>query len=274
MSIPNRSKKGVEEMKGPKEFSCRVIEQAALAPDYYLLKLEAPELARNSYPGQFAMLRCSEGYDPFLRRPLGIHQVDRKKGQVLFLYQVRGKGTEWLAKRCQNDKLSLLGPLGRGFGCSDGGGRAMIIGAGVGVAPLLFLASELRAHRWELVILMGARSKSGILRLDAFMEYGEVKIATEDGSCGVQGTILDLVARELESSSFAKLFACGPLSVLKGVQVMSREKGIAAELSLDERMACGVGACVGCVCQGHDGSYLRVCKEGPVFSAEEVVLGE
>ncbi|MFY9273433.1 MAG: dihydroorotate dehydrogenase electron transfer subunit [Thermacetogeniaceae bacterium] len=261
-------------MKEPKEYICRVIEQAALAPDYYLLKLEAAELAQNSSPGQFAMLGCSEGYDPFLRRPLAIHQVDKKKGQVLFLYQVRGKGTKWLSKRCQNDRVSLLGPLGKGFTYSAAGGKGMIVGAGIGVAPLLFLASELRAQGWDLVVLMGARSKSGLLRPDAFMEYGEVKIATEDGNCGVQGTILDLVSRELEGSSFDKLFACGPLSVLKGIQVMSREKGIAAELSLDERMACGVGACVGCVCQGHDGSYLRVCKEGPVFSAEEVVLGE
>jgi len=261
-------------MKGPEEFSCRVMEQAALAPDYYLLKLDAPELAQNSSPGQFAMLGCSEGYDPFLRRPLAIHQVDRNKGQVLFLYQVRGKGTKWLSMRCQHDKLSLLGPLGRGFSFSAAGGRAMIVGAGVGVAPLLFLASELRAQGWDLVILMGARNKSGILRPDAFRECGDLIIATEDGSCGEQGTILDLLSRELAKSSFDKLFACGPLSVLKGVQTMSREKGIAAELSLDERMACGVGACVGCVCQGHDGSYLRVCKEGPVFSAEEVVLGE
>jgi len=261
-------------MKGPEEFTCRVIEQVALAPDYYLLKLEAPELARNSSPGQFAMLRCSEGYDPFLRRPLAIHQVDRDSGQVLFLYQVRGKGTKWLSERSQNDKLSLLGPLGRGFTYSPAGGRGMIIGAGIGVAPLLFLASELRAQGWDLVILIGARSKSGILRPDAFKEYGDVVISTEDGSCGVEGTILDLLSKELAKSSFDKLFACGPLSVLKEVQAMSREKGIDAELSLDERMACGVGACVGCVCQGSDGSYLRVCKEGPVFSAEEVVLGE
>lgn len=261
-------------MKGPEEFSCRVIEQVALAPDYYLLKLEAAELARNSSPGQFAMLRCSEGYDPFLRRPLAIHQVERDKGVVVFLYQVRGKGTKWLSMRCQDDKVSLLGPMGRGFTCSPPGGRGLIVGAGIGVAPLLFLASELRAQGWDLVILIGARKKSGILRPDAFREYGDVIISTEDGSCGVQGTILDLVSRELEGSSFDKLFACGPLSVLKGVQMMSKEKGIAAELSLDERMACGVGACVGCVCQGRDGSYLRVCKEGPVFSAEEVVLGD
>ncbi len=259
-------------MNGPGEFTCRVNGQVKVAPDHYLIKLDAPELARNASPGQFAMLRCSDGYDTFLRRPLGIHQVDKKNGQVLFLYHVRGKGTNWLSMRDKGDMVSLLGPLGRGFTCSDSSGKGLIVGAGVGVAPLLFLASELAVRQWKLVVLMGARSKAGILCADAFMEYGEVKIATEDGSCGIQGTVMDLVGKELENLTFDRVFSCGPSAVLKGVQKMSRAKGIPAELSLDERMACGVGACVGCVCQGADGSYLRVCKEGPVFQAEEVVL--
>jgi dihydroorotate dehydrogenase electron transfer subunit len=266
------NKDGVEKVKGPGEFTCRVSKQLSLAPDYYLLSLEAPELARNAFPGQFVMLRCGEGYDNFLRRPMSIHQVDRNQGQVVFLYQVKGKGTNWLSKRISGDLLSLLGPLGHGYTCSGPAGKGLLIGAGVGVAPLLFLASELAARQWELVILMGARSKAGILLPDAFMEYGKVKTATEDGSCGIQGTILDLAANELENSSFDSIFSCGSSAVLKGVQEISREKGIPAELSLDERMACGVGACVGCVCQGADGSYLKVCQDGPVFSAGEVVL--
>jgi dihydroorotate dehydrogenase electron transfer subunit len=268
------NKDGVEEVKGPGEFTCRVNGQVKVAPDHYLIKLDAPELARDASPGQFAMLRCSEGYDAFLRRPLGIHQVDKALGEVFFLYHVRGKGTNWLSMRDTGDMVSLLAPLGRGFSCSENGGTGLIVGAGVGVAPLLFLASELQAHGWELVILMGAGSKSGILRSDAFMEYGEVKIATDDGTCGIQGTILDLAASELESSSFDMIFSCGPLPVLKGVQEMSKRKEIPAELSLDERMACGVGACVGCVCQGADGSYLKVCQDGPVFSAGEVVFDD
>ncbi|MDD2555000.1 MAG: dihydroorotate dehydrogenase electron transfer subunit [Syntrophaceticus sp.] len=265
-------KDGVENVKSPGEYTCRVSEHLSLAPDYYLLSLEAPELSRAASPGEFAMLRCGEGYDNFLRRPMSIHQVDRSKGQVVILYQVRGKGTNWLSKRTNGDLLSLLGPLGHGYTCSGPTGKGLLIGAGVGVAPLLFLASELAARQWELVILMGARSKAGILRPDAYMEYGEVKTATEDGSVGILGTILDLAANELENSTFDMIFSCGSLPVLRGVQELSRQKGIPAELSLDERMACGVGACVGCVCQGADGSYLKVCQDGPVFSAGEVSL--
>lgn len=267
-----KNKDEVEMVKRPGEFTCRVCEQLSISPDYYLLSLEAPELARNVSPGQFVMLRCGEGYDNFLRRPMSIHQVDRSRGQLDILYQVKGKGTNWLSKRTSGELLSLLGPLGHGFTCSESAGKGLLIGAGVGVAPLLFLASELAARQWELVILMGARSENGVLRTDAFMEYGQVKTATEDGSCGIQGTILDLAANELRNSSFDMIYSCGSLPVLKGVQDLIRQNKIPAELSLDERMACGVGACVGCVCQGADGSYLKVCQDGPVFSAGEVVF--
>lgn len=260
-------------MKGPAELSCRVSEQISLGSDAYLLKLDAPALAQTVSPGQFAMVQCGEGLDPFLRRPLSIHQVDKQLGFLSFLYKVRGKGTNWLSRRISGDRVSLLGPLGHGFNCSEPGSKGLVVGAGIGVAPLLFLASELADRGWELVILMGGRSESGILRPDAFKEYGKVKIVTEDGTRGIKGTILDLVADELEKSSFDRIFSCGPLAVLKGVQGMSKEKRIPAELSLDEWMACGVGACLGCVCQGADGSYLRVCHEGPVFEASEVVLG-
>ncbi len=260
-------------MNRPGEFICKVSGQVNLATHYYLIELEAPVLAQTASPGQFAMLRCGEGYDPFLRRPLGIHQVNKQLGLVSFLYKVRGKGTSWLSHRSSGDQVSLLGPLGRGFNCSEPGSKGLVVGAGVGVAPLLFLVSELEDRGWELVILMGGRSESGILRPDVFMEYGKVKIVTEDGTSGIKGTILDLVADEVEKSSFDRIFSCGPLAVLKGVQGMSKEKGIPAELSLEDWMAGGVGACVGCVCQGADGSYLRVCHEGPVFEAREVVLG-
>ncbi len=239
---------------------------------HYLLKLEAADLSEAVSPGQFAMLRCGEGLDPFLRRPLSIHQVERKQGIVSFLYRVKGKGTRWLSQRVAGDKISLLAPLGRGFSVSPGGGRGLLVGAGVGVAPLLFLASELAAQGWELVTLIGAGAAAEILRPDAFMDYGIVKTATDDGSAGIKGTILDLLSRELEQSSCDMLFACGPLPVLQGVQRMSKHKGIAAELSLEERMACGVGACLGCACRDAGGEYVRICREGPVFSAGEVVI--
>lgn len=166
--------------------------------------------------------------------------------------------------------IPLLGPLGRGFTVNPAGGKGLLVGAGMGVAPLLLLASELANQQWEVVTLMGAQTASGILRPDAFMDYGEVRTATDDGSSGMKGTILDLLNKELDDSSYDMIFACGPLPVLKGVQSISIDQGIPAELSLEERMACGVGACLGCTCGGADGEYLRVCQEGPVFKAGEV----
>lgn len=259
-------------MKGPRELNCLVNDQKCLAEGYYLLSLNAPDLAKSAYPGQFAMLKCGDGYDPFLRRPLSIHQVDEKKGEVLFLYQVRGKGTELLARKNKGDRLSLLGPLGHGFSCSGTGKKALLVGAGIGIAPLLFLASALARRQWESVVLIGARTRDGILCSEEFERYSRVLAATEDGSLGLKGTILDLLKQELHRSSFHKIFACGPAPVLKGVQTMSLDNGIPAELSLEERMACGVGACLGCTCQGAAGDYLRVCQEGPVFAAGEVVI--
>lgn len=257
----------------PGEYTCRVIAQNCLSPGYYLLRLEAPELAHKALPGQFVMIQCGDCYDPFLRRPLSIHYVEEEKGEVQFLYQVRGKGTALLAKKMTGDKVQLLGPLGRGFSCAEEGKKGLLVGAGIGVAPILYLASFLKKRRWDLQILMGARSREGILRPEMYELYGRVSVATEDGSSGWKGSVLGLLKEKLGQSSFDKIFACGPLPVLKGVQQLSIDKGIPAEISLEERMACGVGACLGCTCRGDGGEQLRVCREGPVFAAEEVIFG-
>ncbi len=262
-------------MNQPAEITCRVSKQTPLTgEDCFLIEIEAPVLAAAATPGQFVMFRCGQGYDPFLRRPLSIHQLDQETGIVSFLYRVKGKGTEWLSRRSAGDQVSFLGPLGKGFSHPQSAGEGLVVGAGLGVAPLLFLVSKLAECGWKLTILMGGANKSGILRQDAFMEYGQVKIATEDGTMGMQGTVLDLLAEELgNKQSYDRIFSCGPLAVLKGVQQMSKERKIPAELSLEEWMACGVGACMGCVCSGADGSFFRVCHEGPVFEAKEVLLG-
>jgi len=229
-------------------------------------------VAAAANPGQFVMLRCSTGYDPFLRRPLSIHQVLREQGKIRFLYRVKGKGTAWLSERKPGERVSLLGPLGRGFVYSEKKKKGLLVGAGIGVAPLLFLAEELASLEWQLVTLIGARTASQVLRGDAFSRCGAVKVITEDGSAGERGLLLQLLERELRENDFDVIFGCGPLPVLKGIQEFSRRFGIPAQIALEERMACGVGACLGCVCQARDRTYLRVCREGPVFAADEVIL--
>lgn len=259
----------------PKDWDCPVLEQVNVSADYYLLSVAAPQVALSALPGQFVLFRCGTRYDPFLRRPLSIHQVKRERGEVSFLYQVRGVGTRWLAGRNKGDAVSMLGPFGRGFTFSGRGKRGILVGAGVGVAPLLFLAGELSALDWKLVILIGARTREGILRAEVFKHYGNVKIIAEDGSTARQGTILDLFREEVEEAHWEMIYACGPVAVLKGIQKISKETGIPAQIALEERMACGVGACLGCVCEGATGEtvrYLRVCQEGPVFDSHEVIL--
>ncbi|NPV29768.1 MAG: dihydroorotate dehydrogenase electron transfer subunit [Firmicutes bacterium] len=260
--------------KQPGEYQCAVLEQVSVAPGCLLLFLAAPQIARSAAPGQFVLIGCGTRYDPFLRRPLSIHQVKREQGEVGFLYRVRGIGTQWLAERRKGDVVSLLGPLGRGFTYPGRGKKGLLVGAGVGVAPLLFLAGELAALDWKLAILIGARTRTEIFRSGAFMEYGTVKTVAEDGSTERRGTVLELLYDELREGVWDGIYACGPRPVLKGVQRISKETGIPAQIALEERMACGVGACLGCVCQGAGEAprYLRVCREGPVFDAWEVIL--
>jgi dihydroorotate dehydrogenase electron transfer subunit len=264
---------GVVDMSVPAEYEARIADHVMLAGDVLRLTLEAPELAAAARPGQFAMLACGSGYDPFLRRPLSIHRVQPAAGEVNFLYRVRGRGTEWLAARRQGAYISLLGPLGRGFWYNGRGKRALLVGAGIGVAPLLFLAEALMGLNWMITILIGARNRKGIFARSGFERYGKVLVSTDDGSAGRRGSVVDLCREELVKDSYAQIYACGPQPVLKIVQQLSVGQGIPAQLSLEERMACGLGACMGCSCQGPDPSrMLRVCTEGPVFDALEVTL--
>ncbi|MGD0152644.1 MAG: dihydroorotate dehydrogenase electron transfer subunit [Thermacetogeniaceae bacterium] len=246
-----------------------------MATDAFLLTLEAPELAAAAQPGQFAMIGCGSGYDPFLRRPLSIHRIQRTAGAASFLYRVRGQGTEWLAARRQGEFVPLLGPLGRGFRYAGNGKKALLVGAGIGVAPLLFLAEALAALNWTLNILIGARTARGLLCRSALERYGRVLVITDDGSASRRGSVTALLQDALKKSSYSDIFACGPKPVLKAVQRASTDRGIPAQLSLEENMACGLGACMGCTCRGSDPSrMLRVCAEGPVFDADEVIFDD
>ncbi len=257
----------------PGEYLTTVAGQSALAGGVFRLTLEAPELAAAARPGQFVMLGCGSSYDPFLRRPLSIHQVQGAAGAVSFLYQVRGRGTEWLSARRRGDPVSLLGPLGRGFRYEGNSKRALLVGAGIGVAPLLFLAETLMGLNWAMTILIGARTRNGILCRSDFDRYGSVLVSTDEGGTGRRGPVTDLFPGVFGKSSYAQIYACGPRPVLRAVQQVSAEKGIPAQVSLEERIACGLGACMGCACQG-SGPFrmVRVCSEGPVFDAAEVVL--
>jgi len=245
-----------------------VIQNTKLAKDIYSLWLEAPFIADSARPGQFASLYCKDG-SRLLPRPISICEINKEKGRIRLVFRVVGKGTEEFSYLQEKDTLDLMGPLGNGFNLE--GKKALIIGGGIGIPPLLELAKKLNC---EKQVVLGFRDD--IYMEEEFEAFGKVYISTEDGSKGVKGNVLDAIRyHQLEADI---IYACGPKPMLKGIKDYAIEHGIKAQLSLEERMACGVGACLGCVCQSRETDMhthvknKRICKDGPVFYAEEVEL--
>lgn len=251
-----------------------ILDNNELAPSYYKLTLQCPVLAHSVNPGQFIMLKVSEAYDPLLRRPFSIHRVDGE--QVQLLYQVVGKGTQLMSQMRPGEVLDVLGPLGNGFTLQPGIAQAMLIGGGVGVAPLLFWAQELVRHKLKLLLFIGGKNKADLLAVEDFRQLGaQLYLATEDGSAGHTGKVTETVKDYLtsgESTAATAVFACGPKAMLAQVAGLAKPYELPCQLSLDVVMACGVGACMGCVVKaGDSGDYIRVCKEGPVFEASRIL---
>ncbi len=251
------------------------------APNVYVLELFAPNLAEIARPGQFLHIRCASGNDPLLRRPISIHAVNRQTGQVRIMFQVAGRGTELLVDR-RDGMLDVIGPLGRGFTLgrerqTDSPGDIIVIAGGIGAAPLFFLLQELAAvnEAPRVKVLLGARSAEQLLTVELVAALGyKIQVATDDGSAGQHGPVTGLLEEELRQQA-EYVYACGPTPMLKAVCLLLSQAGVPGEVSLEERMACGVGACLSCVCPtreaGGEENYRRVCVDGPVFNAAEVV---
>ena len=227
--------------------------------------------------GQFAQLRVDGCPQAFLRRPISIHFLDRKRNEVWFLVQTVGPGTESLAAMKAGDRLNAVLPLGRGFTLpASASERILLVGGGVGVAPLLFLGQQLADMGVQPTFLLGTRSASDLLQREHFQALGRVCVTTEDGSLGEQGYVTQHSI--LHNEKFDHISVCGPRPMMIAVARYAREQDIPCEVSLENRMACGVGACLACVCEStevDDHSKVhnkRICKDGPVFYAEEVVL--
>jgi dihydroorotate dehydrogenase electron transfer subunit len=232
------------------------------------LRAEAPFAAE---PGQFVMVKVSDGIDPLLRRPFSIHRVPgAESGEFEILFRAVGSGTRLLARAHLGDRLAVLAPLGRGFRVS--GRRPLLVGGGIGVAPLLFLAERFLERGARPKLLLGGRRDRDILCHDDFACLAvPFALATEDGSLGEPGLVTRLLEKELARNGGADaVFACGPTPMLAAIAGICARAGVPCQLSMEAHMACGVGACLGCVVKGASVAYLRVCKEGPVFDAEEL----
>ncbi|MCX5711281.1 MAG: dihydroorotate dehydrogenase electron transfer subunit [Candidatus Omnitrophica bacterium] len=241
----------------------KILKNSCVGGSYFKLSIFCPKISKAALPGQFVNLKISHGFIPLLRRPISIHNV--RGSNVDLLYEVVGKGTELLSRKKAGEELDLIGPLGNGFS-ARGARRAILVAGGMGVAPLLFLAEKLKKQK--PLVLIGAKTRKQILCVKEFEKIGcVVKIATDDGSCGFKGRATDLLKKILVRVT---IYACGPKPMLKAVCVIAKAKNMPAQISLEEHMACGIGACLGCVVNTTKG-MKRVCKEGPVFDSGEII---
>jgi len=243
-----------------------------LARKTYLMRLEAPALARRGRPGQFVMVRTGpypeRGGGPLLKRPFSIHRLG-PGDEISLLYRVVGVGTELLALARPGENLELLGPLGRGFDPPKELKKAYLAAGGVGLAPLLALAENL-AGRTDLTLFYGEAAAVD-LPPESYLQLfpSEIVLTTEDGTAGEKGLVTRPLAQALAREP-APIFACGPPAMLAEVSRLAELSGVPAWVSLEARLACGLGACLGCAVKVDKGGYARVCAEGPVFRAEEV----
>lgn len=218
-------------------------------------------------PGQFAELRVDETPSVMLRRPISIHYVDVSRNEIGFLVQVVGDGTRWMANLSAGEKMNVLLPLGNGFTIPDNAAaKLLLVGGGVGCAPLYALAMELKRLGRDFNMLIGARSEKDLYRREAYEALGRVEYTTEDGSLGERGYVTN---HSLLNNKFDYIYTCGPKPMMIAVAKYARNKNIPCEASLENKMACGLGACLCCVEDTTDG-HRCVCTDGPVFSIDEL----
>ncbi len=247
-----------------------VTENMRLHEHYALLKLASPDRSLpEMFPGQFAEIRVDGSPTTFLRRPISINYVDKSRGEVWFLIQLVGDGTRRLGEAKKGDILNVVLPLGNGFTIpSEASDKLLLAGGGVGTAPLLYLGEQLALKGCKPTFLLGARSDKDLLQLELFAQFGEVYVTTEDGSRGEQGYVTQHSL--LDKVRFDHIYCCGPKPMMMAVARYAKAQGIVCEVSLENTMACGVGACLCCVEKTTEG-HVCVCKEGPVFNIDKLL---
>jgi len=262
-----------------------VVKNERIEPLYFLLTIYCPSIANEIKAGQFIMLKVSENSSPLLRRPFSIyksypssHPEKKKRGALLILYRIVGKGTQKMTEFKKGQKVNMIGPLGNGFSLPPlpSSTPIILIGGGIGVVSLYSLAEILGSH--YLYVFIGGRTKDDLLCEEDFKKLNTLKIfiATEDGSLGYKGTVIDLFLSQKKSfkrSQSQYIYSCGPVGMLKELAKAVKSKGVVCQASFEARMGCGFGACWGCVVKTNDLNtpYQRVCKEGPVFNLKNIL---
>lgn len=251
------------------KLSAVVVSQEALTEDIYSMWIQADEIAAAAKAGQFISVYTKDA-GKLLPRPISLCEIDKEQGRLRIVYRTVGAGTKEFSQYRAGDSISIMGPLGNGFP-TDSRKKAFLIGGGIGIPPMLELAKALDC---EKQMVLGYRDVLFLNR--EFEAYGSVWVATEDGSAGTKGNVLDAIREHALDAEV--IYACGPTPMLRALKAYAEENGIECWLSLEEKMACGIGACLACVCQskeidGHSHVHnKRICKDGPVFRAQEVEL--
>lgn len=256
---------------GKVKMTAKVVSQQALTDDVFSMWIQADEIAGAAVPGQFISVYTKDA-GKLLPRPISLCQVDKEKGQLRIVYRVVGAGTSQFSGYQAGDDIEIMGPLGNGFPLERAvGKKVFLIGGGIGIPPMLELARQLDCEKQAV---LGYRD---VLFLnDEFEKFSDVYVATEDGSAGTKGNVLDAIRENGLKADV--IFACGPTPMLRALKAYAEEHEIECWLSLEEKMACGIGACLACVCQSKEvdeHSHVhnkRICKDGPVFLAQEVEL--
>ena len=247
---------------------CRAASNSRLGEGLYQLVLNAPQIAAAAQCGQFVHIACGEGN--LLRRPISICEAG--EGRLRIVFQVKGSGTEWLADRKEGDTLDVLGPLGHGFDTAALGARPVLIGGGIGVPPMLQAAKCAKAAGAAPRAVLGFRNQGAVILEEDFRAVCETFVTTDDGSYARHGFVTD-VLKELVADATG-VAACGPKPMLKAIAAIAKQAGLPCQVSMEERMGCGIGACLVCACalkaENGETRYGHVCKDGPVFNAEEV----
>ncbi len=257
----------------------KIIKKEKLLNDLYKFSVEAKEIAESAKPGNFIEVRVQNSIEPLLRRPISIYNIEKEQGIIEFIFQVKGKGTNILAQREVGEELDIIGPLGYGTFTIKNYNKVAIIGGGIGTFPLYELAKELKqTTNTKVDTYIGFRTKELVVLEKEFEQVSDnLIITTDDGSYKTKGFAINELKQNVEKEPVDMIFACGPLPMLKAVQSYAIEKNIPCQISLEEKMACGLGVCLGCAVKTKNSpqdqpQYWHVCKAGPVFDATDVEI--
>jgi dihydroorotate dehydrogenase electron transfer subunit len=250
----------------------RIVSQECIAENIYRIILAGNLVEEMNNPGQFVHVKVGAQADPLLRRPISICEIDKKSKQFTMIYRKEGLGTSLLSEKQPGEMLDILGPLGNGFPLKavQKGQTALLVGGGIGVPPLYELSKQIAKKGVQVIHVLGFQKKDVMFLEDEFAKLGKTYIATIDGSYGTQGFVTDVIRQY--GFTFDVLYSCGPKPMLKALEQAFPHKNV--YLSLEERMGCGIGACFACVCRvpNSETAYRKVCSDGPVFKAGEVIL--